>query len=745
MAQPAADTDVPSTREPLDLGWTRHLSCRRVKVPTVLQLEAVECGAACLAMVLAHYGRWVTLEELRQACAVTRNGAQALDLVHAARRYGLQAQGHRYELDELHDAPLPLIAFWDFAHFLVIEGVSSRGVFVNDPGSGRRLVSWDEADRSFTGLTIQTTPRPGFQTGGEPPHLLRNVFGWLSGSWHAVVFAILLGVSLAVLGLTIPLLSLFFVDDVLGGVAPDGYWTLAAILVPVTICQAAVTLAQRHIINLLFLKQSTVMADTTFTRLLRLPYPFFTARSSGDLAFRMQLTRSAADVMTTQLAPALLAAVTTIIYVVILALIWWPLAIPTVLALAVNFGVVFAVQRSRIERNRRATTEETRLQAFAVYGLKSIRTVKSSGGESVLFGQVTGLGARAANATQDLQAPAAALSGLPAAVATFASLLMLIGGALLIMAGDLTPGMLIAALALLGSALAPVATVVGVMTGIQELPGSLDRIADIDHQEPDPELVDRPGPGTALSADLGIELRDVTFGYESEHPIVADLTLTIPAGTSLAIVGSSGCGKSTVARLVTGLLQPWSGQVVIGGVDRRQADRSQLVDAVGVVDQRVVLFEGSVRENLTLWDDSISTDELQHACDDAVVSDVIAGRMGNLDAPVIEAGRNFSGGERQRLEIARALARKPRLLVMDEATSAVDPAVEQAIMANIRGRGCTSVIVAHRLSTVRTCDQIIVLDAGRIAERGSHDELIAANGRYAALVRDGDPEGVGLR
>jgi NHLM bacteriocin system ABC transporter peptidase/ATP-binding protein len=717
--------------------WTREIRPRRVKTPTVLQMEAVECGAASLAMILAHYGRWVTLEELRAACGVSREGVSARSILRAGRTYGLEAKAFRRNLESLPDESFPIIAFMEFAHFVVVEGVSRDGLLLNDPATGRRIESWDRADESFTGVVLTFTPSEQFERGGEPPPFMRALAERLAGSRHAIAMAVVAGVGLAVASLGVPVAVQVFVDDVL---IPGGEpWAggVLALLVATLVLSFVLARLQRGAIVRLGTKLALVGGDRVVTRVMRLPMRYFQQRYAGEIAFRVQLNEQLAATLAEQLAPALIAALTSLLVVALMFVYSPQLAAIAILGAAISVG---ALRVSTQARSRLAITFARDLAVYngsLAYALQSIESIKSTGGESGAFITSSGLHARVSNARQSLERPTVLVGAVPAAANALTSAAVLIVGALLAIDGEITVGHLVGFQLLLATFLAPIAQLVTLGSTIQNVRGDVDRLDDLLRNEADPWAAPAraPGPDQPAALSGALEVRSVTFSYGAAlDPVLRDVDLQLEPSGQVAIVGGSGSGKSTLARVVSGLVIPDRGAVMLDGVPRDELPRAAVATSLAVVDQDIVLFEGTVRENLTLWDPTISEEAILAAARDAEIHADIAARSGAYDARVDEGGRNWSGGQRQRLEIARALVRDPALLILDEATSALDPLVEQAIVANLRRRGCATLIVAHRLSTVRDADEIVVLEGGAVIERGSHDELLAAQGRYAELV-----------
>jgi NHLM bacteriocin system ABC transporter peptidase/ATP-binding protein len=709
----------------------------RAKTPTFLQMEAVECGAAALGIVLSYYGRYVPLEELRLACGVSRDGSKASNMAKAARRYGLMAQGYRKELDALPAMGFPLIVYWNFNHFVVVEGIRKDKVYLNDPASGPRVVSVEEFDLGFTGVVLECRPGPEFQKGGRKPSLLAGLVRRLAGCKVAVVYLMLAGLAAVLIGMIIPAFSRVFVDKVLGG----GQDWIIPLLIGMGIAaalRATVNWLQQYFLLRLEARLAAGMSGRFFWHVLRLPVEFYTQRYVGEISSRVGVNDRLAQLMAGPLANTLLNVLLIAFYAV---LMWQYDPLLTIVGVAIatsNAALLRYVSRRRNDESQRLVRDQGKLLATTIGGLQTMETIKATGGGTDFFARWAGFHAKVLNAQQQLGAMSSWLTATPLLLNGLSTAAILTLGGMRVMEGTLTAGTLVAFQSLMSSFLTPVNQMMNLGSTLQTVEGDVNRLDDVYRYGIDPQVEPREAETVLTVTRLtgALELRGLTFGYSRlAEPLIRGLDITLQSGDRVALVGGSGSGKSTVARLVAGLYAPWEGEVLFDGLRREQIPRRVMNSSLAFVDQDIFLFEGSVRENVSLWDPIVPEADIVQAAKDAAIHDDVVSRNGGYHHVIAEGGQNFSGGQRQRLEIARALAGNPTLLILDEATSALDPITEQAIDGALRRRGCTCLIVAHRLSTIRDCDEIIVLDGGKVVQRGTHDAMIKVEGPYATLLR----------
>lgn len=716
------------------------------KVPGLLQIEAVECGAASLGMVLGSLGRWAPLSELRAACRVSRDGATASGIMEAATAYGLKPNGRMMDLEELDGQEVPAIIWWKHRHFVVLEGAKNGRFHVNDPALGPVKYSQAYFAQNFSGAVITFTPTPEFSKGGKPYRTLPGLIRRLTGARQGVWFAVLAGLLAMLPGLLLAPISSTFVNDVLD----IGQRTFLPFLLGSLVF---VVVTRMALISLEYKALARVQARVAFgnnaeflMRMFRLPLLFFASRNIGDLVQRMGYSSAVAQLLAGSLAASMISLVALVAYIALMVYYSWLLALIVVVLTTVNVIALRAVVKRRTIGQGLLMSESGHLQSITIGTIQSIETVKASGIERDVFAQWTGQQTKVVNAEASFVTPTAIISAVPTVITMLTTTSILIVGGILVVTGGLSIGALLAFQALVAGIVAPVNMLVATASQIQTIQVDLQRLDDVFDQDLDPRFrtYDRPAATSmddVTSASIEpltgeVTLTDVEFGFtKGDPPLIRGLSLTLPPGHRVALVGASGAGKTTIGNIISGLYMPWSGSVTYDGREISQIDPTVMSLGLAKVDQTIMLFQGTVRQNVTLWDDSVPEELVIRALRDAQVLDRVLQRPNGLDTDVIEGGLNFSTGETQRLEIARALVRNPAVLIMDEATSNLDTTTEKAMDDAVRARGCSTVVIAHRLSTIRDADEIIVLDRGGvIAERGTNESLIAANGIYARLV-----------
>ena len=719
------------------------IGSKRTRTPVVLQLEAVECGAAALAAVLGFYKRFVSLAELRRECGVSRDGSKASNLVKAARRYGLQAKGLTRQSDDLPNIKAPFIIFWNFNHFLIYEGQKEGKVFLNDPAVGHRTIAQEEFDRSFTGVVLAMEPGEEFSPGGVPPRFWPAIKERLIGSFSAVAYCFLAGLLLVMPGIAVPVFNQIFIDNIIVLQQSDWHRPLIIAMGIALMTQLALHFLQLRALRRLKIKLALTMSTRYMRHLLSLPVVFYQQRFAGEVANRSALNDKLSVLLSGELAQTAISVVMMVFYAVVMLFYDLYLAMIGISFALINFVALLIVSKHRVELNMRVLSETGKTYGVAIAGLNSIETIKASGIEDDLFQKFGGYFAKSLNATQALQLSNLVLGVLPQLLLGLAIVSVLSLGGVRVVQGELTLGILIAFQSLTLNFLLPITDLSKLGQRLQELRGDLNRIDDV-LKYPLPSAVEKRDildkRGTPLlRLDGKVNLHEVSFGHSPvARPLFSKLDISIVPGASLALVGGSGSGKSSLARLICGDYPPWSGSILFDDVPREEIADDLLANSLSVVDQQVSLFAATVRENLTLWDPSVPDNVLREACEDAAILDLIENFPDGFDTPLLEGGGNLSGGQRQRIEIARALVSRPSILVLDEATSALDAESESIVMKRLQRRGCTLILVAHRLSTVRAADEILVLSRGKIVERGTHEELWNRDKEYARLMRAGE-------
>ena len=712
---------------------------RRAKVPVIMQMEMLECGAASLAMILAYYKKWIPLEKVREDCAVSRDGSTAKYMLMAARNYGFTAKGFKGDIAAIKKAALPCIIHWNFNHFVVLTGFSGKFAYINDPAKGEIKVPMEIFDRSFTGVYMTFEPGENFKPQGRPQSVLKFARARLKGTAVPFVFVILTMLLTSLIGIINPVMSRVFLDRVLTGQSPD--W-LGPIIFGMLGLAAAFFIVS--VINALYLMKIrgklAIVANSMFLwHVLRLPMSFFSQRMAGDISGRLKYNEIIAETLISKLAPLFINLLLTIFYFTIMIRYSLLLTAIGLLAVVTNMLMARIISKRRINITRTQMRDEGRLYGLTLGGIHMIETIKSSGAENGFFEQWAGIRAAVNRSRVDFIKTNVYLGAVPEFIRSITQIGVLIIGAYLILVGEFTAGMLLAFQGFLLAFTSPIESLVDAIQSIQEMRVTMERVEDVFKCSPevskaeDEESEENTDNLDKLTGD--IELKGVSFGYNKlVKPLINDFNMTVKSGSTVAFVGASGCGKSTLTKLISGLYKPWEGEILFDGVPVSKINRHVFTSSVAVVDQEITIFEDSISDNVKLWDNSIEDFEAIIACKDAGIHHDILGRTNGYKHKLAEGGKNFSGGQRQRLEIARALAGDPAIIIMDEATSALDAKTEFDVANAIKNRGITCIIIAHRLSTIRDCDEIIVLDKGLVAERGTHEELMKKNGYYAKLV-----------
>lgn len=706
-------------------------------VPVIMQMEALECGAASLAMVLAYYGKWLPLEQVRFDCGVSRDGSNARNILKAARSYGLAAKGYRYEPNDLRrDGKFPCIIHWNFNHFVVLDGFRGNKAILNDPAKGKYAVSLKTFDDSFTGICLLFEPTEDFTPGGKPPSVLAYAKKRLKGAGSAVAFAAITALITAITGVISPAFSRVFVDRLLTGKNPEWFIPFIIGLSLLGILQLVVGWINA-VYSLKINGKLAMVGSTTFMwKVLRMPMEFFSQRMAGDIQGRQSSNASIAGSLVNTFAPLALNAVMMVFYLVVM--IRYSLLLTVIGILSVLINLVFSniISKKRINITRVQMRDSGKLAGATVAGIEMIETIKASGAENGFFEKWAGYQASANTQQVKFQKLNQLLGQLPALVSSVCNTAVLMVGVYLAMQGRFTVGMIMAFQGFLGSFISPATLLISAGQSLQEMRTEMERIEDVMRYPtdvPEDELVSDNCEYDKLSGN--IEMKNVTFGYSRlAEPLIENFNLSLKTGSRVAFVGPSGCGKSTLSKLISGLYKPWSGEILFNGKKISEIDRSVFTGSLAVVDQDIILFEDTIANNIKMWDNSIEDFEMIMAARDAQLHEDIMQREGGYQYKMTEGGKDFSGGQRQRMEIARVLAQDPTIIILDEATSALDAKTEYNVVNSIKDRGITCIVVAHRLSTIRDCDEIIVMDNGRVAERGTHDELMKKGGMYAELV-----------
>lgn len=714
----------------------RPLTKGVAKVPVVMQMEALECGAASLAMICAYYNKWIPLEQIRVDCGVSRDGANAKNLLVAARNYGFTAKGYRYEPDDLKkNGKFPCIIHWNFNHFVVLDGFKGKKAVINDPAKGNYTVSIETFDKSFTGICLMFEPNENFVPSGKRKSVLSFAVKRLNGAKVAVVFVVFTTLISALIGVIMPAFSRIFMDRLLTHESPDWFYPFLIALSAMSALQLVISALETYYSNRINGKLATVGSSTFLWKVLHLPMEFFSQRLAGDIQGRQGSNAGIANSVVNTFAPLALNAIMMVFYLVVMIRYSWILTLVGLSSLVINAWMSSIISKKRVNITRVSMRDAGKLAGATIAGVEMIETIKASGAENGFFERWAGYQA-SVNAQKGKYAKINQYLGMiPSVVSTIAGIVVLTLGVWFAMEGTFTVGMIMAFQGVLSSFSAPATTFISAGQTIQEMRTQMERVEDVMEYCEDDCYKTEVKEDNFSKLKGTIELKNVTFGYSRlSEPVIRDFSLTVKPGQRVALVGTSGCGKSTISKLVSGLYQPWSGEILYDGKHLSEIDRDVFTGSLAVVDQEISLFEGTIAENIKMWDNSIEDFEMIMAARDSQLHEEIMRRDGGYNYRIAEGGKDFSGGQRQRLEIARALAQDPSIIILDEATSALDAKTEYDLVKAVKDRGITCIVVAHRLSTIRDCDEIIVLDQGVTVERGTHEELYAKGGKYTQLV-----------
>ena len=711
---------------------------KAAKVPVVMQMEALECGAACLAMVLAYYGKWMPLEQVRVDCGVSRDGSKAGNVMKAARSYGLEAKGYRMGLEAVKGiSAFPCIIHWNLNHFVVLCGFRGNHACINDPARGSVKVTMDEFDKAFTGIVMVFAPTENFEPDGKRTSTLAFARKRLPGAGAAMVFVMLTSIIGYVFTLLNPAFSRFFMDRLLTGENSELLTPFIALVAAVSLLQVFVA-AIRAVYSLKINGKMAVIGSGSFLwKILKMPMEFFSQRMAGDLLTRHKANETIAEQLVNTLTPLALSAVMMVFYLVVMLRYSPLLTLVGLVSILINIVMSRVISEKRVNITRVQTRDAGKLMSATVSGIRMVETIKASGAENGYFQRWAGYQASVNEQNTKYTRLNQYLGFIPAFITTLANALVLVLGIWLCMRGEFTLGMVTAFQSFLASFLSPAMTLVTAGQTLQEMRTQMERVQDVMEYPEDPYFSDAPVSEDEDYDKLtgAVELRNVTFGYSKlDPPLIENFSLNLKPGGRVALVGASGCGKSTISKLISGLYQPWNGEILFDGKPISEIDRAVYTGSVAVVDQDIILFDDTIANNIKMWDDSIEDFEVILAARDAQIHDDIMARPGGYQGKITEGGRDLSGGQRQRLEIARVLAQDPHIVIMDEATSALDARTEYEVTNAVKERGVTCIIIAHRLSTIRDCDEIIVLDHGKVVERGTHEELFKKGGYYTELI-----------
>ena len=704
------------------------------KVPVVLQLEKMDCGAACLSMISAYYGRWVSLEQARSDCGVSRDGVSAKSIVLAARSYGFEAKGYSLEPEVLSKrVTFPCIIHYQMSHYVVLCGFKNDHAIIVNPARGEEKVPFDVFKKLFTGICLEIVPGADFVPSGEKRSLFSFAKKRLCGMG---VVAALIMAAMAVnsfFGFINPYMSGVFLDRILSGKDPKYLHTFIIIMFALALVQVIVALTQ----NLYRLKLEGRLSkdgNSDFVKkLLSVPQEFFSRRMAGDLIIRKEKNAAISMSLVAVIAPLFIQSVMMVFFLVVMIKESLVLTAVGLLTVVINLFMARLITQKRMDFSRRHLSDTGRLTSNTLSGIGMMESIYASGAEDGYFQTWRGYQALKNSGRVAFLTQSSYLDVIPGFLSAASGYVVMLIAVFLTMEGKFSLGLMTAFLGYLSSFMTPADTLISSGQRISEMRTDMERITDVMEYEKD-ELSAALGAG-ALRLFGMISIKDVSFSYAKfDKPVLKDISLNISPGESVAIVGHSGSGKTSLLRLLTGLYQPTSGRIMYDGKSIKEIGHESFTRSVAVVDQDISFFGDTIKNNLKMWDECISDEDMINACKDACIYDDIIRREGGFDSVLSQGGADLSGGQRQRLDIARALCKNPAVLILDEATASLDVKIEREVLSAIRRRGITCIMVTHRLSAISDCDNIIVMDAGCIVASGRHDELYENNALYKMLV-----------
>ena len=703
-----------------------------------MQLEALECGAASLAMIMAYYGKWIPLEQVRADCGVSRDGSNAKNIFLAAQSYGFKVQGYRRSPKTIREnGQFPCIIHWNFNHFVVLNGFKGKYAYINDPTKGSLKIPVEEFDKAFTGVTIYISPNENFVPSGKRKSTVAFAKKRLVGAGTAILFVVLTSIIGYTFGVINPVMSKIFLDRILSGTNPQWLNGFIGIMSGLAVLQLVTAWAKTVYSLKINGKMAVIGSSTYMWKVLRMPMEFFSQRMAGDIQQRQHQNEKIAEILINTLAPLVLNTFMMIFYLVIMIRYSLFLTCVGIATIILNLVLSRVISEKRLNLTRIQMRDSGKLAGTTVAGIEMIETIKASGAENGFFRKWSGY--QASVNTQNIKFARVQqyLGSIPQFLSVMSNYAVLILGVWLCMQGEFTLGGIMAFQGFLTAFMSPAMTLIQAGQTIQEMRTQMERIDDVMEYPSDVNVVsDTDTSGQSLRKLKGnVELKNITFGYSKlAPPLIKDFSMTLKPGSRVAFVGTSGCGKSTLSKLISGLYEPWEGEILFDGKHRSEIPRSVMTGSLAVVDQDIIIFEDTIANNIKMWDDSIKDFEMILAARDAQLHEDIMQREGGYEYKLTSGERDLSGGQRQRMEIARVLAQDPSVIILDEATSALDAKTEYEVVKAIKDRGISCIVIAHRLSTIRDCDEIVVLEHGKVIERGTHEELLSKNGAYTELV-----------